>query len=363
MKTIILVGGGHAHLYCLHQFNKELSLEWNVLLISSSDFQYYSGMFSGFSEGIYTLEDIRVNLKQLAKSSNVSFIQDTITKVDPFTKELLGSSGERYTYDIVSFDVGSQINIPEPFKSHSLDIKPNFHFAENIVSFRESPHPVIVGGGASGVELALSILAWRNKYQLQPNVTLISSTCLLSQQAKSISRKIELIANQKGLHFYTNESVMMVDEQNVVTNTGRKLLQSKVLWLTGPKAPEFFTESNLLHDRSGFLLVNDSLQSINHPDIFGAGDCVTINIYPSLTKNGVYAVRQGPVLWENIKRALSSNTLVSFMPQKRFLSILSTGEDEGLLSYGAMSFHGGMPWKLKQSIDHRFMNQYKRLYE
>lgn len=364
MKTLILVGGGHAHLHCLHQLNREHpTFKGNVLLISSSSYQYYSGMFSGFTEGTYNLEDIRVNLTQFAKSSNVTFIQDTITKIDPISKVLIGLEGRFYEYDIVSFDVGSQVAIPETFKPHALNIKPNFNFADHILSIRESSHPLVVGGGASGVELALSILSWRKKHQIEPNVTLVSSTSLLSQQGNAISQKIETIAKQKGLTFFTNESVTTIHEHTIVTNQERVLPHSMVLWLTGPKAPAFFKESNLPVDGYGFLLVNDGLQSIQHPEIFGAGDCITMATFPLLTKNGVYAVRQGPILWENIKRAISSNVLLSFKPQKRFLSILSTGENEGLLSYGASSLHGSFPWRLKQKIDQQFMNQYKRLYK
>ncbi|MCQ6277488.1 hypothetical protein JMM81_21745 [Bacillus sp. V3B] len=47
------------------------------------------------------------------------------------------------------------------FKEWLVPIKPNYLFDTSIQTFREQEHPVIVGGGASGVELALSILAWQ----------------------------------------------------------------------------------------------------------------------------------------------------------------------------------------------------------
>lgn len=363
MKTIILVGGGHAHLHCLQQLHKEKPSGWNVVLISPSAFQYYSGMFSAFTEGIYGLDDIRVDLFQLAKSVNAEFIKDAIIKIDPDTKELWSSNGKRYAYDVVSFDIGSQVDIPAAYEHLLINIKPNFNFPENIRLFRASPHPVVVGGGASGVELALSILSWRKKHHMAPNVTLISANYLLSKYAKNTSRKVEAIAKQKGLQYYTNEIVDHIEENTIITTKGRTLPHSKALWLTGAKTPDLFKESSLPYDRSGFLLTNDSLQSVKYPEIFGAGDCITIENFPSLAKNGVYAVRQGPVLWQNLKRFLSSDALLSFTPQKRFLTILSTGNDEGLLSYGNLSFHGSMAWKLKHSIDQRFMEQYIRLYQ
>lgn len=49
MKTLVLVGGGHAHLHCLEQINNDSQKDWRVKLISPSPYQYYSGMFSGLS--------------------------------------------------------------------------------------------------------------------------------------------------------------------------------------------------------------------------------------------------------------------------------------------------------------------------
>jgi pyridine nucleotide-disulfide oxidoreductase family protein len=359
MKTILLIGGGHAHLHCLRQYSKERASAYRVMLISPSAFQYYSGMFSGFTEGLYDEEEIRADLRKLCEEAGAEFIQDTVVSMAPDSRQVFTSDGRPFTYDAVSFDIGSQIGVPAEFEPYVLNIKPNFHFTDSIRAFRASPYPVIVGGGASGVELALSILSWRKKQQLEGNVTLISSSPLLASYGKAASAKMDTIASQKGLTYHINETVEQIDEQTVVTNSGRTVPHSLVLWLTGPAAPLLFRQTNITHDSSGFLAVNDYLQSVHHPSVFGAGDCVTMQAFPSLPKNGVYAVRQGPVLWENIQKFLSGVPLRPFQPQKRFLSILSTGRREGLLSYGGLAVHGHLPWKMKHFIDERFMKPYK----
>jgi NADH dehydrogenase FAD-containing subunit len=95
------------------------------------------------------------------------------------------------------------------------------------------------------------------------------------------------------------------------------------------------------------LLVENTLQNKEFPFIFGAGDCVTLRNYSLLPKNGVYAVRQGPILWENLKRTLNNQSLITFKSQKKFLSILSIGDKQGLLTYGRLSFHGYWAWNKK----------------
>jgi NADH dehydrogenase FAD-containing subunit len=53
----------------------------------------------------------------------------------------------------------------------------------------------------------------------------------------------------------------------------------------------------------GFFRVNNFLQSTSHPNIFAGGDCITMESYadkPYPTKAGVYAVRAGPIIAENL---------------------------------------------------------------
>lgn len=363
MKTLVLVGGGHAHLHCLEQLKNEPPENLNVMLISASRHQYYSGMFSGYTEGVYSLDEIRINLARLCKKIGCTFIEDAIVAVDAQAKTMKGEGGAVYRYDLVSFDIGSRTAIPEALKNHVSSIKPNFRFPDQLLRLRNSTHPIIVGGGAAGVELAFSILAWRKRHALRANAVLFSSTSLLSEESASVSNKIEAIARRKALPFFTGTSVDAIDCKNVMTTTGLSYPQSDVLWLTGPESDNVFRNSGLPTDPSGYLLVNKALQSVGHPEIFGGGDCISIDCYPKLAKNGVYAVRQGPVLWKNLKNSLSGDKLFLFKPQKHFVSILSTGGGEAFLTYGKRFFHGKIPWQIKQHIDRKFMKRFKDLYE
>lgn len=363
MKTLILVGGGHAHLHCLEQMKEKQPKNLRVLLVSPSPYQYYSGMFSGYTEGVYSQEEIRIDLKKLCGKISVAFIEDEVIAVNSDKRKLTGKSGTDYLYDLVSFDIGSQADVPTLIKDNVSSVKPNYRFAEQLQRIRSSPHPVVVGGGASGVELAFSILAWRKQHGLPANVALFSSTSLLSGQGNAASKKIEAIASRKALSFHTGVSVETIAGSRLLLSTGQYYPQSDVLWLTGPKSSDLFRHSKLPTDDSGYLLVNDALQSVKHPEIFGAGDCISIDRYPSLPKNGVYAVRQGPILWTNLNKSLSEDKLNVFNPQKRYVSILSTGGGEAFLCYGTCVIHGKIPWKLKRRIDRKFMKRYQAIYQ
>jgi NADH dehydrogenase FAD-containing subunit len=353
---LLLVGGGHAHLGILRKIRLK-AVDYQVTLISASTFQYYSGMFSGFTEGLYAEQEIRINLAELCEQAGVTFVEDTIVKIDATNRKLVGATGKVYDFKLVSFDIGSSIgDIDGSMKQ--IKIKPNFVFPKEIHSFRETEFPVVVGGGAAGVEMALSVQAWRLNNGFKPNVTVITSSPLLSSVSEKASSKIMKIVKQKGIVVYEDE-IKETFRQQLITKHGKRIECSQLLPLTGAKASTLFADSSLPLDENGFLLVDSTLQATDFPWVFGAGDCVSLRNNPKLPKNGVYAVRQEPVLWDNINRYLAGKHLVHFKPQKKFLSILSVGQQQGLFTYGDNAFYGKWAWRLKHSIDVKFMAKHR----
>jgi hypothetical protein len=116
----------------------------------------------------------------------------------------------------------------------------------------------------------------------------------------------------------------------------------------------------LLHTGpNGYLLVNKHLQSVDADRVFGAGDCVSIEGCAYVTKAGVYAVREGPVLAENLLirlRCSSPSSLRSYTPQKGHLALIMTGDGEAISSWKGLAWTGTSVWALKDRIDREFMD-------
>ncbi|ART75646.1 pyridine nucleotide-disulfide oxidoreductase [Sutcliffiella horikoshii] len=358
--NIVLVGGGHAHLKCLLDIrkNKFPFPDQNILLISPNQYQYYSGMFSGYTEGLYSEDEIRIDLKDMAEKAGVTFTEDIVTEVSVCDKTLMTKAGASIPFSVVSFDTGSYIEGPSSFEEYMVQIKPNYLFADMLKVYRDVDFPVVVGGGASGVEIALAITAWRKKNGYPTNVKLITSSKLLPSSSSKTSKVIKEIAVWKGLTVIEDDSVEEMNESHVITQNGRSLPHSQVLWLTGPSSPDIFKRSTLPCDQNGFLLTEKTLQAKGLPFIFGAGDCITLESFPDLPKNGVYAVRQAELLWKNITSYLNGEVCSTFTPQRQFLSLLSTGNKEALLQYGRFTIHSKLAWKLKNKIDTDYMQKY-----
>ncbi len=355
----MLIGGGHAHLYLIKKLQDE-ELEVEVTVMSPSEYQYYSGMFSGYMEGIYSFENIRIHLPTLADKAKVSFIRGAALSIDAEAKVVLTEKGDIVSYDMLSIDIGSYtggIDVPG-VRQHALRIKPTYRIEEVANKMWEANNPVVVGGGAAGIEMALSLNAKRQA-EGKAAVTLITQSTLLTGEHEKTQTKIQEIATEKGLNVHQNERVSNVTSSSIITSEGNQISYDQLLWLTGPKAPGIFQTSKLPVDHNGYLLVEDTLQVKEYPAIFAAGDCASLRDYPNLPKSGVIAVRQSEVLWNNIKGFIKGEDGIRFQPKERYLSILSTGNKDGLLLYGNVSLHHHFSWKLKNKIDRRFIENYQ----
>lgn len=332
-----------------------------TILISPSGFHYYSGMISGYIEGLYKLDDIRISLDRMTQRAGIEFLKSRVVSLDPAERTVLTDRGEVVSYDVVSFDIGSQpagLDIPGAGKLATA-LKPYETIPKLPEEIDRAKRIVVVGGGASGIETALVIQARRYHTGNIESVILISAGELLPKSSAYVTGKMTGIVREKGIRLHTNDTVTQVFPNQVQLNSGKCLPYDRLLWLVGPRAPTIFSKNEDLIDEKGYLLVDDKLQSVKYSNIFGAGDCITITGYPNLDKAGVYAVREAPILWHNLRNYFGAGGLRCYKPQRSYLSILSTGGHEALLQYKGLASHGRWCWQLKRRIDEAFVRQFQ----
>jgi selenide,water dikinase len=157
-----------------------------------------------------------------------------------------------------------------------------------------------------------------------------------------------------------NARAERVSADSVTLATGDVVEADITILTTGAAAPKWFSGTGLALDKAGFIKTNQFLHSTSHPEVFAAGDCASFQ--PTrLPKSGVYAVRQGPPLAANLRRAAIGEPMASWTPQKVTLSLMSTGDSGAVVSYGRFAASGDWAWTWKDRIDKQWMEKHSIL--
>ena len=364
-KHLVFVGGGHAHLTSLVNIGDYIKLGHRVSLISPVTHHYYSGMGPGLLSGIYRPEEARFHIKKLVEDRGASFVKGYVTRINPDKRFLVLESGEEVPYDIVSFNTGSGVPLDEvnDDKNSVYPVKPivNLLKARKIILDKirgEIPRLLVVGGGPAGVELSGNL--WRLVHDNggQAEITLIAGGSLLSFfPGKARSLAIASL-RERGIEVVEDAQVSRFADGDAVLADGRRLPYDIVFAALGVKPSQIFRESGLPIGNDGGLLVNEHLQSVAHPEIFGGGDCISLQ-GSHLDKVGVYAVRQNEILHHNLLSALSGESMEKFTPQRTYLLIFNLGDGTGIFVRRSWVWSGRLAFLFKDYLDRSFMRKFQ----
>lgn len=369
LAHLVLLGGGHAQIAVLKSLGMTPVDGLRVTLISRDRMTPYSGMLPGYIEGCYREDEAAIDLVKLASFAGARFIHDHVIGLDADHRKLFLHHHPPIGYDRLSINIGStpQCNQINGADRHAIPIKPVPEMIQNLDDItsgnRPCQHIGIIGGGVAGVEVALALDHRLNRVgQRDIGISLIHSGPHVTEAlAKSASRQLtsEMLMRQIGL--YCQRRAISVDDKSISLDDGTRLASDFTLMTTGATAPEWIAKSQLAVDHHGFIAVNSSLQSLSHPDIFAAGDIATITSSPRV-KSGVYAVRAGPILRDNIRRSLNGKALRLWSPQRHHLALIGLGGGRAIASRGGLSLPASkMLWRLKESIDRRFIRRFSDL--
>jgi selenide,water dikinase len=317
-------------------------------------------MIPGLIAGHYRLDDCRIDLQPLATRAGARFFQDSAVGVDPALREVITARGERHRYDVLSLDVGSATGEPAGTVEHALRLRPVEAFLAGWERLRESAKRgevrriAVIGGGAAGVEVLLAM-----QHALAGSAAqfaLFSELPVL--EGNGARRAIERIFGARGVAVRSGRKVLAAGKDGVELEGGGRFEAQAPVWATGASAPSWIARSGLATDPLGFVAVSDTLQSRSCPEIFAAGDVASV-IGEARPKSGVFAVRQGPVLARNLRRALAGEAPERFRPPSRSLALISCGGRYAVASWGGLALEGAWVWRWKDRIDRRFVSQYR----
>lgn len=381
VKHLVLIGGGHSHLAVLKQLGMNPVPGLSVTLISRDISTPYSGCLPGFIAGIYQHDDIHIDLRPLAQFAGVRIIQSTIEEIDLESKLISITGRPDIEFDLASINIGSKpdaIKIPGALE-HAIGIKPIDTFLQSwqtlycdaVARLGDQPSEyefLIVGGGPASVELAF---AAQHRIHQQLEIKLYKESPL---KIKIISADSELLGfhntkvkkfvhkelEKRGIEVLLNHRVSEFQAGKVLCENGSSFSADSIVYATGASIPQWPSQCGLAISDDGFIEVNEFLQSTSHDFVFAAGDAASIKGNPR-PKSGVYAVRQGKPLAENLIRYARSKRLKPHTPQKHALALINMANKTAIASRNKLFFKGRAVWALKHSIDNAFIKKYSQL--
>jgi selenide,water dikinase len=372
-SDIVLVGGGHAHVHVLKAFAMRPEAAVRLTLIARDLETPYSGMLPGVVAGLYEREQAEIDLVRLASATGARLIHAEAVGIDREHKRVLLAGRAPIAYDILSIDVGIVPDLASVAGAaeYGIAVKPIGSFLSKFDSLiarcklPDGPRRIaVIGGGAGGVELLLSVrsrilaeTAAAGSGAAEFSFALITAGEILETHNRRVRDAFRRVFAQRGVKLYEHRRVRELTPNTVGFDDGPRLEIDVALVTTGAAGPAWLRETGLALD-SGFLATGPTLQTLNDPDVFAVGDCAVLVGAPR-EKAGVFAVRVGAPLTENLRRHVLAKTLKSWHPQRRHLALISTGERYAVASRGPFKAEGGWVWKWKDWIDRRWMRMYQ----
>ena len=270
-------------------------------------------------------------------------------------------------YDLLSIDIGSTPNTAQISGAveHAIPVKPIDGFLARFMAMKErvlarqgSTRIAVIGGGAGGVELMLSVA-----HRLRRDVAVLARQVasagaeILPRFPPAFRAAFREILNARDIAVIAGATVTQVESRRLVLEDGRSVEADEFLWTTQAEPPPWLAQTGLSLDSQGFVRIAPTLLAKGRDDVFAAGDVISFATR-ELPKSGVYAVRAGPILADNIRRSLTGRALRPFRPQRKAMYLVSTGDAYAVGTRNGLVFKGGWVWRWKDWIDRRWIKRF-----
>ncbi len=368
-RHLLLVGAGHASIAVLRDLARAPLPGLRLTVLTPATDLAYSGMLPGIVAGDTDAAAGRIDIARLAAAAGATLCLDRATGIDPDARRVLRAGGSPLGYDLLALDAGAPPAAPE--SDRVIPVRPPDALLARLPELdaaSSGPAPfrlAVVGGGAAGVYLAFAfahrLRARRAAAGADPaalSLTLLPGPSgLLPGLPRRAARLVAARLAVCGIALGPPARAGIPQAGHIPLDDGTSLPADAVVWAAGAAAPAWLRGGSLALDAAGFVAVAPTLRSRSHDTVFAAGDIAGFGAL-GVPKSGLYAIRQGKVLAENLRRALAGQRLRRFRPQRAALYLLATGPDHAIGTRNGLVVSGAWVRRWKDRIDRRFIAAY-----
>ena len=368
MKRAVLAGAGHAHVEVLRAFAQQAP-DCEVVVVSPYPWLTYSGMVPGFIAGHYALGQCTIDVAMLCRRANVRLVLASVVSLDASRRELACSDGTVLGYDVLSLDVGSRpmTEAASGIESHAIVVRPLERlvkgWTDTLAAAREGRirSITVVGTGAAGLEIAFA-MQHRLKADMgdaAPHLRIVGDSASPAPEfSAGARRRMQAEIRYRRIESHHGSGVVEAGAGFVRLRNGLEFATDAAFWTAGSAPHPWIAASGLATDARGYLLTSDLLQSVSHPEVLGAGDCATEQGH-RVPKAGVFAVRAGPRLADNVRALVEERPLRAHVTGRRYLALISAGDRYAIGVWDGISWEGEWVWRWKDRIDRAFVEKYR----
>jgi NADH:ubiquinone reductase (H+-translocating) len=377
---IVILGAGFAGVYVYKHLHEAFHKKDEVQISVIAQHNYF--LFTPLLHEVATGGQARENIVEPLRSQLCCLKElylTTATKIDPSKKIIHTKDGE-VSFDYLVLATGSGTNFfgTPGGEEHSYTLKSledAVKLKNHVIhSFERACHQeqceernqqlsfVVVGGGATGVELAaeLAELCCDTLAPLYPHIkhddvkiTLIQSNEDLIPQFKPKLRKKALkILQKKSIDVRLNTKVNTVAKNSVTLDSGETVPSKTIIWTAGVSPQAIPFTADVEQAKNGMYVVNQNLQLTNYENIFALGDVAAFTNPGKgrpVPTHAQTAVAEASKTAENIVRLIKKKPLKPYY-YKHKGDLISLGRWRAGGTIAGITFSGRFAWWLWRTI-------------
>jgi NADH dehydrogenase len=309
--NIIIVGGGAGGLELACKLGRKLGRD-RVTLVEHAFYHIWKPSLHEVAAGTMDMHREGLPYAMLARQNNFNFVYGSFSSLDAGNKEIVVSAVEaqsgqeivperKLSYSKLCIAVGStshyfntpgaaehtiSLNGPDDAEQFRRQMLKKMSWAEN--QKERTPDAgvdvIIIGGGATGVELAAELREASNRHldygfrQLDPGrdirITLLEGAPrILPPLPERVAATAMQLLEDRHIKVVTACRVERISSDQVIDASGQVYPYQICVWAAGIKAPGFLAKLGLPTTPAGQLEVTDRLQVKGHPQVYAIGDC------------------------------------------------------------------------------------------
>lgn len=369
---IVILGAGFAGLAVAFNLKKRLGDAINLTIVDKNPYNVFHPGLIEYVGGRLQREEITLDLTKVLLKNNITFVQGTVRQLDRTAKQVyIQSTPEKllhYDYLIVALGLETNTYGISGIKEYALFFK-SLDDADNVRkrvdTIAAAQHRLtiaLVGGGPTGVELAVSLRDYCTAHYPYHRITFVivhDGERLVKQLPLFVSNKIHSLLEKRKIKILLNTRVTTVSERTLHLDNGQTMPADCILWVPGITASKELRALPLESCANG-IYVTPELQTITDPSIFAVGDCTALkdeSLSQKTIKRAQVANFQGKLVAENIAAELFGKKKTAWKPSE--IPTILTFNEDSMLHYKRWCIQSRLVLSLEHLIRFRHQQSYR----